>query len=186
MIKRSNAIKASAVALALALSLTGCAGGGEGKDGRKDGKNHSEIKGASFNPQPYDKLKDGGTLSLILGEVTPQLNVFHANMTRDTSTVWNWYNPELIKFEADGTLKPNPNYLTSVKDEVKDGKTVVTYKIHEKAVFNDGTPIDYKSFVNTWKSNQGEDAAYEVNSSDGYDKIESVERGANDLSLIHI
>ncbi len=183
MIKRSNAIKASAVGLALALALTGCAGG-EGENKGKDGKNHSDIKGSSFNPQPYDKLKDGGTLSLSLGEVTPQLNVFHANMTSDTSTVWSWYNPQIIKFEADGTLKPNPNYLTSVKDEVKDGKTVVTYKIHEKAVFNDGTPIDYKSWVNTWNANKGDDPAYEVNSSDGYDKIESVERGANDKEVI--
>ena len=119
-----------------------------------------------------------------MGELTEQQNAFHANMTTDTSAVWNWYNPQLALFDGAGNFTPNPAYITNASEETKDGKTVVTFDINEKAKFNDDTPIDVKAFQNTWKLNNGEDADVQPNSTDGYEQIESVEAGDSDKQVV--
>ena len=74
---------------------------------------------------------------------------------------------------------------TSLKyDEVVDGKTVVTYTIRDEAQYNDGTPIDWKSFEHTWKFNNGENEELNVSSTDGYELIESVEQGENEKQAV--
>ena len=65
-----------------------------------------------------------------------------------------------------------------------DGKTVVTYTIVDEANYNDGTPIDWKSFENTWKFNNGSNPDVQVNSTDGYELIESVTRGETDKQAV--
>ncbi|NED63764.1 ABC transporter family substrate-binding protein, partial [Streptomyces sp. SID10244] len=83
-------------------------------------------------------------------EVSPQWNTFQADGSAYTLLLWRWYNPTLAYFAPDGTYSFNRDYLTDVRKELVDGKTVVTYTINPKARYNDGTPIDYRSFVNTW------------------------------------
>ena len=131
-----------------------------------------------------DQIKDGGELTLAITEIAEQQNVFHANMNLYTRTLWTKYNPQLSLFDGDGTYHPNPDYLTDVKDETKDGKTVVTYTINPQAVYNDGTPIDWTAYENTWKFNNGTNPDVQVNSTDGYELIESVTRGADDKQAV--
>lgn len=64
------------------------------------------------------------------------------------------------------------------------GNTRITYTINPKAVYNDGTPIDWRAFEATWKANNATNDAYLVNSSDGYDRISSVTRGADDKQAV--
>lgn len=109
-----------------------------------------DIKPAGdYNPMERDQIKDGGELTLAITEIAEQQNVFHANMNLYTRTLWTKYNPQLSLYDGDGTYHPNPDYLTDVKDETKDGKTVVTYTINPQAVYNDGTPIDWTAYENT-------------------------------------
>lgn len=180
---RSKALKAITGAAVLSLALVGCASGNNGSNPSKGPSSSKDIP-ASFNQKTYDDLKDGGTLSYSIGEVTPQLNQFNAEMSTDTAMIWGWYNPEVIKFSADGKLNPNPNYVTDIKQDTKDNKTVVTYKLNEKAVFNDGTPFDWKAFETTWKANNGTNKDYNANSTDGYSLIESVKQGANAKEVV--
>ena len=49
----------------------------------------------------------------------------------------------------------NPDYLTDVKQETVDGNTRITYTINPKATYNDGSPIDWRSFESTWKTSNG-------------------------------
>lgn len=144
-----------------------------------------DIKPAGdYNPMERDQIKDGGELTLAITEIAEQQNVFHANMNLYTRTLWAKYNPQLSLYDGDGTYHPNPDYLTDVKDETKDGKTVVTYTINPQAVYNDGTPIDWTAYENTWKFNNGTNPDVQVNSTDGYELIESVTRGADDKQAV--
>lgn len=171
---------ALAVAAALSLGLVACGGGTGGPD-QPTAPLSAE---GDYNAQPYDNIRDGGTYTSALGEINPQFLQFHGDGTNDTRLVWNWYNPLVITFTATGDPIYNPDYLVSATEETAGGNTRVTYTINPQAVYNDGTPIDWRSFENTWKVNNGEDPAYIVASTDGYDRITSVTRGADDKHAV--
>ena len=133
------------------------------------GCGHDSSSGTSFepgkaqlNPQPRENLRDGGTLTTSTELVSPQWNPFHADGTTYTLDQWRWYNPVLAFFTPEGVYSFNRDYLTDVKKTTEDGKTVVTYSINPRATYNDGTPIDWRSFENTWKCNRGTDPAFIV------------------------
>ena len=196
-----NRIRLAAIAglSTISLALTACAGDGaeststgttaaessQAAESTGESTGGLEIKAAGdYNPLERDQIQDGGELTMAITEMAEQQNVFHANMNRYTRNVWDKYNPQLTLFDGDGTYHPNPAYLSEVKDEVVDGKTVVTYTIVDEANYNDGTPIDWKSFENTWKFNNGSNPDVQVNSTDGYELIESVTRGETDKQAV--
>jgi peptide/nickel transport system substrate-binding protein len=179
VVKRTLALAVTAV---LSLALIAC-GGSENRSGSGD-TTQSLSQQAQFNPQPYENIRDGGTLTTSLPEITPQFNIWQGDMTLYTRTVWNWHNPLLITFTADGDAVFNPDYLTDVKQDAVDGNTRVTYTINPKATYNDGTPIDWRSFEAVYKTNSATNPAYIVNSTDGYDRIASVSRGVDDRQAV--
>ena len=186
--KKGIRMAVTASVAVVALTLGACSSSGSGNSG--SGSSSSATGGlevhltGDYSPTDRDEIKDGGELRLPINELTEQQNVFHGNMTTDTSAVWNWYNPQVVLFEGDGTYVPNPDYLTDVKEEVVDGNTVVTYTIHPDATYNDGTSIDWRAFEATWKANSGADSQYVVNSTSGYKQIKSVAAGANDKEVV--
>jgi peptide/nickel transport system substrate-binding protein len=179
----STAKKLAALAATAALSMTLVACGGSTGPKTQD-TDASLAAQAQYNPQPYENIRDGGTLSTAITEIPPQFNTWQSDGTADTLSVWRWYNPMLITFTADGDAVFNPDYLTGVKDELVAGNTRITYTINPKATYNDGTPIDWHSFEATWKANNGTNPAYIVSSSDGYDRITSVTRGVDDRQAV--
>ena len=177
---------AFAVTAAAALFLAACGDGGEGSPGADGGSGETlEISPeGDQNVTDYEDVADGGELTLAIAEAAEQQNVFHADMTAYSRDVWNWYNPQLLLAEGDGTTYPNPEYITNIDDKLVDGKTVVTYDLNEDAEFNDGTPIDIEAFQATWRANNGEDEAYTVNSTEGWSEVESVEAGDSDKQVV--
>ncbi|GAB08641.1 putative peptide ABC transporter substrate binding protein [Gordonia araii NBRC 100433] len=139
---------------------------------------------AQINEQPRENVREGGSLTTALTEVTPQWNSHQADGTAYTLALWRWYNPVLAYFSPDGEYSFNRDYLTDVKKAVVDGRTVVTYTIEPRATYNDGTPIDWRAFANTWRVNSGVDVRYTASSTDGYDQIESVTRGVDDKQAV--
>ncbi|KUM95729.1 ABC transporter substrate-binding protein [Streptomyces cellostaticus] len=133
---------------------------------------------ADYNPTPYDKIKDGGTYTTV-GTFDDQGNPFNVNATLTASRVWAWYNADAITYSPTGKVQYNPDYYSDVKVSVEGGNQKVTLTINPKAVFNDGTPIDWTAIKATWKANNGSDKAYAASSTDGYDHITSVEKGTN-------
>ncbi|MCG7296835.1 ABC transporter family substrate-binding protein [Corynebacterium afermentans] len=166
------------------------AGGGQdtaNTQADKSGDNGEKLEvnaAGDYNPLERDQIQDGGELTLAITEIAEQQNMFHANMNLYTRSLWTKYNPVFSLFDGDGTYHPNPAYLTDVKDETVDGKTVVTYTINPEANYNDGTPIDWTAYENTWKFNNGTNPDVQVNSTDGYELIESVERGEDDKQAV--
>lgn len=172
----------------LALALSACGGGsgdGSGSSGDSTAKQQGSGKLlADYNPQPRDKLKDGGTVTFPITEIAPQQNAFQADGSAYTTQIWSWYNPQMIFFSPEGTWSFNKDYLSDVKDEVKDGNTVVTYTINPKAKWNDGSPMTWESYKTTWEDNNGKDAKYIASSTDGYSSIKSVVKGADDHQAV--
>ncbi|MCA5893126.1 ABC transporter family substrate-binding protein [Isoptericola sp. NEAU-Y5] len=173
-----------AVAGALALALTACGGGGTEGGTEETPAEAQTIEGADYNPQPRENLKQGGEVTLPITEITPQMNVNHSDGSVDTATIWEWYNPQTILMSPEGEASANPNYLTDWTTEVVDGKTVVTYTINPKAVWNDGTPITWESYEQTWIANRSVEEEYVPNSTDGYSQIESVEQGTDERQAV--
>ncbi|MFC4949360.1 ABC transporter family substrate-binding protein [Pseudonocardia sp. GCM10023141] len=180
VLKKSAALVATA---AVAVALAACGNSGSNSAAPADTAATLAAKSA-YNPQPYDNVKDGGTLTTPTAEISPQFNIFQGDSTNYSTLLWRWYNPDLISFTDDGQAVYNPDYLTDVKQEEVGGNTKITYTINPKANYNDGTPIDWKSFEATWKANSGKDEAYSVSSSDGYDRITSVTKGVDDRQAV--
>ena len=183
---RRTATRSAALAAiaALSMALVACSGGSGPSGGNGGETAQSLAEKTQYNPQPYENIKDGGTLTTSLPEISPQFNTFQTDGTAYTLAVWRWYNPILITFTPDGRAVYNPDYLTDVKQETVDGNTRITYTINPKATYNDGSPIDWRSFESTWKTSNGTDPAYLVSSTDGYDRITSVVRGVDDRQAV--
>lgn len=169
---------AFAVVAVLSVALAACGGAGG------SGAVAPLTNEGQYNPQPYENIRDGGTLTTAIGEITAQFNEFQGDGTADTRVIWRWYNPILITFDPGGKPLFNPDYLLDAKAETVDGNTRITYTLNPKAVFNDGTPIDWRVFDTTWKASNAKNPAYVVGSSDGYDRITSVTPGVDDRQAV--
>ncbi|WP_190329241.1 ABC transporter family substrate-binding protein [Streptomyces venezuelae] len=174
------------VALIAAISVTATAcqsasGDGAGTDAEKTPAAASGA--ADYNPTPYDELKDGGTYTTA-GTFDDQGNPFHVNGTLQATRVWAWYNANAITFSPTGEVRYNPDYFSDVKVSVKGGDQKVVLTINEKAVFNDGTPIDWTAIKATWKANNGSDEDYAASVTDGYSQITDVARGKDDKQAV--
>ena len=184
VVKNPYRMTVVAALAAAALVLGGCSGSSNGP-ASTDSAGGVEIKPTGdYNPLERDQIRDGGELNLAVSAVAEQSNPSHGNAVVDTTNLWYWYNPQLVLLDGDGSWHPNPTYLTNIKDEVVDGKTVVTYDINPDATYNDGTPLDWRVFENTWKLSNGENKDIVVNSTDGYDLIESVAAGESDKQVV--
>nr|WP_186337855.1 MULTISPECIES: ABC transporter family substrate-binding protein [Streptomyces] len=169
------------VALIAAITVTATACQSSGKDSAgSDAKNTPKAASsvADYDPTPYDRIKDGGTYTSV-GTFDDQGNPFNVNSTLTASRVWSWYNADAITYSPTGEVQYNPDYFSQVKVSVAGGNQKVTITINPKAVFNDGTPIDWTAIKATWQANNGSNKAYAASSTDGYDQITSVDKGEN-------
>ena len=162
-------------AAVVALALAGCGSSGVTGIGTAA---PSSTEG-EYNPRPYDEIRDGGTLTTSLPEISPQFNTFHGNSTTYSRTVWNWYNPLVVTLGPTGEVTFDKDYVTDVEELTVKGNTRITYTINPDAKYNDGTPIDWTSFEAVWRANNATDPEYVVLTSDGYSGITSVTEGRN-------
>ncbi|MET9148140.1 ABC transporter family substrate-binding protein [Streptomyces sp. NPDC004042] len=170
------------VALIAAVTVTATAcqsstGTGSAAPGAKNSPT-AASSAADYNPVPYDRIKDGGSYTTV-GTFDDQGNPFHVNSTLTASRVWAWYNAVAITYSPTGEVQYNPDYFSDVKVSVSGGDQKVVLTINPKAVFNDGTPIDWTAVKATWQANNGSDKSFSASSTDGYSQITSVVEGAD-------
>lgn len=173
----------SAIALLAvgSLALSACGSGSKDSEPTNQGEGaqtNAKVK-ADYKQTSYDKIKQGGELHLAIGEITPQQNSWQQDMTAETGTLWAWYNPNTMIYDAEGNPTPDPDYFSNVKDELKDGKRVVTITLNQAAKWNDGSDMDWHSVEAGWKACGNPEGKYLCNSYDGYDQIESIKQGDN-------
>ncbi|WP_406090431.1 ABC transporter family substrate-binding protein [Streptomyces sp. NBC_01013] len=167
-----------ALIAAISVAATACqsSSGSDGADADKNDVPKAASAAVDYNPQPYENIKDGGTYTTA-GTFDDQGNPFNVNATLTASRVWGWYNADAITYSPTGAVQYNPDYYSEVKVAVEGGNQKVTLTINPKAVFNDGTPIDWTAIDATWKANNGSDKDFAASSTDGYDQITSVAKG---------
>ncbi|MBT1160609.1 ABC transporter family substrate-binding protein [Bifidobacterium sp. SO1] len=199
--RKMTAVAASVAAFAMLLAGCGSTGNGNGSNGAATATEEpaagfdSSYTGALPMPktdQRYDnhldrdKVKDGGTLTLPISEITSNWNYLSTDgNTGYMSELWGWYQPQLLMTDEVGgdPIKVNPDYLTDMK-LVSSDPMVVQYDINPKAKWNDGKDIDWTAFEATWKALNGKDANYNPPSTDGFDRIASVKQGDNAKQVI--
>ncbi|MEE2523674.1 ABC transporter family substrate-binding protein [Pseudarthrobacter sp. J75] len=182
-------------AVAAALALTGCGGSPSGPataEGQESGSDISSL--ISINEKPAADLEQGGKVTLPLGNIGPDFNGFsNSGNSSDNTSLMAPINPVgtsgggiggCWKVDFDGTHTPNKDFCESVESEVVDGKQTITIKVNEKATYNDGAPIDVKSFQNTWNILKSTEAGYDIVSPGSYPFVESVEAGSSDKEVI--
>ncbi len=175
-----------------ALTLTACGGGGaaSGPEAGKGQDSGSDLgKLISINAKDAKDLQPGGTVTLPLGNIGPNFNGFSndgnsADNTAlhrpiDGAGTWGCWT-----YDFDGTASVNKDFCEEFNSDVKDGKQTITIKVNDKAVYNDGTPIDVKAFENTWNMLKGENPDIDIVTSGAYEFVDSVKAGANDKEVI--
>ena len=173
-----------AVVLCLLLLGAGCRSDGgsesEGGTSKSGGEGVNDIVSTD-----RDELAEGGKLTWPLATYPPNFNLHHLDGSlADNSSVIGALMPGMFNVDAAAQLEINPDYATSAELTTIEPKQVVTYKLNPSAVWYDGTPITVADFEAQWKALNGKDSRYQIASSNGYERIESVVKGADDREII--
>ncbi|MGW7526509.1 ABC transporter family substrate-binding protein [Streptomyces sp. NPDC054783] len=148
-----------------------------------DEKVAKPLAGQDIAPAARDLVADGGTLKWAVDGVPETLNAFQADADAGTSRVAQAVLPSMFRLDATGRPVPNPAYLESAKVIETEPRQVVLYKLNQQAVWSDGREIGAADFVAQWRALSGKNSSYWTARNAGYDRIEKIERGANDLQV---
>ncbi|MEV2231439.1 ABC transporter family substrate-binding protein [Streptomyces phaeochromogenes] len=139
--------------------------------------------GQEIAPAERGLIADGGTLRWAVDALPETLNAFQADADAATSKVAGAVLPSMYRLDANGRPQRNPDYLESAKVVDREPRQVVLYKLNQQAVWSDGREIGAADFAAQWRALSGKDTAYWTARNAGYDRIEKIERGANDLEV---
>ncbi|MEU6771218.1 ABC transporter family substrate-binding protein [Streptomyces sp. NPDC046759] len=148
-----------------------------------DDKVSKPLAGQDIVPVARDLVADGGTLKWAVDALPQTLNAFQADADAGTSRVAQAVLPSMFRPDATGRPVPDPAYLESAKVIETEPRQVVLYKLNQQAVWSDGREIGAADFVAQWRALSGRNSAYWTARNAGYDRIEKIERGANDLQV---
>ncbi|MEV4369818.1 ABC transporter family substrate-binding protein [Nonomuraea sp. NPDC049637] len=174
-----------AVAVTGSLSLVSCGGGGSG-GGTASGTEgaHKTIKAFDINPQPRDKVKDGGTLRWGINEFPTQWNRNHVDGNLAMAAVIsNALLPSPFVSDEKAEITVDPDYVLDAKVTDQSPKQVVTYTLNPKAKWSDGQPITWADYQAQWQALNGRNPEFHIVSATGYQDIEKVERGKDDYEV---
>ncbi|MGW0709072.1 ABC transporter family substrate-binding protein [Streptomyces sp. NPDC002643] len=134
-------------------------------------------------PADRDRVKDGGSLRWAVDAVPETLNTFQADADAATTRIAGAVLPSMYRLDASGRPERNTDYLESAKVVEREPKQVVVYKLHPEAVWSDGREIGAADFAAQWRALSGKDSAYWTARNAGYERIEKIERGADDMEV---
>ncbi|MER5403349.1 ABC transporter family substrate-binding protein [Streptomyces sp. NPDC002769] len=148
-----------------------------------DEERTSPVAAQDIAPAGRNLVTDGGTLRWAVDAVPATLNTFQADADATTSRVAGAVLPSLYRLDRNGRPQLNPDYLESAKVVDEEPKQVVLYKLNQQAVWSDGREIGADDFAAQWRALSGKDSAYWTARNAGYDRIEKIERGKNNLEV---
>ncbi|MFZ9798776.1 MAG: ABC transporter family substrate-binding protein [Ilumatobacteraceae bacterium] len=173
LVKRVLAL-AIAGAVVAPFGMTTQAGATKAKDGGS----------RQINEVPVAKLKQGGTFRFVQVDICPNFNTsaIEGNLL-NCSQVMNTMLPSYIYFDKNAVLQIDKNYALDIKASRVNGKQTVTYTLNPKAKWSDGKTIGLADFVGMWNAQKKSGQGFNITSSAGYEKIESVKKGktANEI-----
>jgi len=161
-------------AVALAIALISPMGLLNQASAKKDGGSRD------INEVPVANLKPGGVFRFVVVDICPNFNTsaIEGNLL-NCSQVMDSMLPRFIYFDQDAKLQIDTRYALDIKASKVAGKQTVTYSLNPKAKWNDGKKIGLADFVGMWNAQKKTGQGYNITSSVGYEKIESVKKGKN-------
>ncbi|MDV9176622.1 ABC transporter substrate-binding protein, partial [Streptomyces sp. W16] len=148
-----------------------------------DDESGKPLAGQDIAPVGRDLVADGGTLRWAVDDVPETLNTFQSDADDATTRVAQAVLPAMFRLDAQGRPQRDADYLESAKVVDTEPKQVVLYKLDQQAVWSDGREIGAADFAAQWRALSGKDSAYWTARNAGYDRIEKIERGANNLEV---
>ncbi|MGW3655822.1 ABC transporter family substrate-binding protein [Streptomyces sp. NPDC005151] len=134
-------------------------------------------------PAGRGQVAEGGTVNWAIDAMPATFNAFQADADATTTRITGALLPTLFPLDAKGTPQMNRDYLKSAKVVEREPKQVVLYRLNQQAVWSDGREIGAPDFVAQWRALSGKDSAFWTARNAGYERIERIERGANDLEV---
>ncbi|MFH0174737.1 ABC transporter family substrate-binding protein [Streptomyces cacaoi] len=134
-------------------------------------------------PAGRAQVAEGGTLRWAVDAVPETFNTFQSDADATTTRVAQAVLPSMYRLDATGRPQRDSDYLESAKVVDTEPKQVVLYKLNQQAVWSDGREIGAADFAAQWRALAGKDSAYWTARNAGYERIEKIERGANDLEV---
>lgn len=175
---RSRTLRSVATLTSAVLAVTVLAGCSS------DDETDSAPAAAQDNaPAARDKVADGGTLRWAVDALPTTFNSFQADADGTTSRIAGAVLPSLYTLDERGRPQRNADFLESAQVVETEPKQVVLYKLNQQAVWSDGREIGAPDFVAQWRALSGRDTAYWTARNAGYERIEKIERGKNDLEV---
>ena len=130
-------------------------------------------------------LADGGKLTWPIDTYPPNFNLNQLDgALADNASVMGALMPGMFNIDPSAQPVVNTDFATSAVLTATEPKQIVTYKLNPKATWDDGTPITEADFEAQWKALSGTNPAFHIASSNGYEKIESVVKGADDKEVV--
>ncbi|GDX34377.1 hypothetical protein LBMAG16_12080 [Actinomycetes bacterium] len=166
-------------AVALAIALISPMGLLNQASAKKDGGSRD------INEVPVANLKPGGVFRFVVVDICPNFNTsaIEGNLL-NCSQVMNTMLPSFIYFDQNAKLQINLDYASDVTASKVAGKQTVTYTLNPKAKWSDGKTIGLADFVGMWNAQKKTGQGYNITSSVGYEKIESVKKGKNANEIV--
>ncbi|MBM7170635.1 ABC transporter family substrate-binding protein [Streptomyces sp. G44] len=155
-------------------ALAGCSSNDEAR---------GPAAGQDVAPAARGAVADGGTMNWALDALPETLNTFQSDADAGTSRIAGAVLPSLFRLDAQGRPQRNADFLESAEVVEREPRQVVLYKLNQQAVWSDGREIGADDFAAQWRALSGKDTAYWTARNAGYDRIEKIERGANNLEV---
>ena len=135
------------------------------------------------NPQPRERLRDGGLLRFPLAALPTQWNPRHPDADADARRVLDPLTPEHLALDAAGRATPNPDFVTDVAVS-HEGHTVVTLTLNPTAVWGDAAPLTAEDWVATWRASTGQVEGVAPVGPLGWDRVTDVRAGASAYEVV--
>ncbi|MCX4819155.1 ABC transporter family substrate-binding protein [Streptomyces sp. NBC_01142] len=148
-----------------------------------DGESDAKAAAQDIAPTPRDLVAAGGSLRWAIDAMPTTLNAFQADADAATARIAGAVLPSLFTLDETGRPQRNADYLESAEIVEREPKQVVLYKLNQQAVWSDGREIGAPDFLGQWRALSGKNTAYWTARNAGYERIEKIERGADDLEV---
>jgi len=177
--------KRQGIAAVLCLLLLGaaCSSGGSKKDSSSTAKGTTGAN--DIVPTDRASLADGGKFTWPIDTFPSNFNLNELDgALADGASVMGALMPSMFNIDPSATPAVNTDFAASATLTATSPKQIVTYKLNPKATWDDGTPITVTDFQAQWKALNGTNKDFLIASSNGYENIESVAKGADDKEIV--
>ncbi len=136
------------------------------------------------NPQPRERVRDGGLLRFSLTSLPTQWNPHHPSAgNADARRVLAPLSPSHFSLDAAGRPSPNPDFITSFEVESTPA-TRVTLHLNPLSRWGDGAKITAADWIATWRAATGQVPGLEVIEQPGWQRVAEVAQGDTDTAVV--